>query len=271
MLLDAVPDRDHDGVGDDADNCPDDANADQSDVDSDGVGDICDDCPLVSSPQGIDGDGDHVGDACDPHVSTPGDCLVLLDRFASVDQFAAHWEVESKAGTTPSIEPYAGGVRVTSDPTYHRVTMIAHDGAGLRFDGRYDVQMLANATLATSAVAVMTSFNDAMPMFRGVFCEVLYTGTGLFIATGDDNVNTSVQVIPTFQVGSAIRMLYSASSTTEMAACRVDIGIGVAATQIGPLPDSAGVSGFIVYDDPIDAKAVALYKPLGSCPTPIVR
>ena len=37
-----VIDRDKDGVGDREDNCPDAANADQSDLDFDGVGDACD-------------------------------------------------------------------------------------------------------------------------------------------------------------------------------------------------------------------------------------
>src|SRR5690606_36842770 len=39
------PDRDVDGVPDDTDNCPDDANADQANQDGDASGDVCDICP----------------------------------------------------------------------------------------------------------------------------------------------------------------------------------------------------------------------------------
>ncbi|HEX5037175.1 MAG TPA: choice-of-anchor Q domain-containing protein [bacterium] len=40
--FEAVQDADGDGVSDNADNCPDDANADQADSDGDGIGDACD-------------------------------------------------------------------------------------------------------------------------------------------------------------------------------------------------------------------------------------
>jgi len=81
-------DSDNDGVSDESDNCPDDANDDQADADDDGVGDVCDNSPNdpnpgqgdadedgvgnasdncrdVSNPGQEDGDGDDVGDACD--------------------------------------------------------------------------------------------------------------------------------------------------------------------------------------------------------------
>jgi hypothetical protein len=51
-------DRDDDGVPDDADNCPDVANADQSDTDGDGIGDACDAPPAEVCTDGSDNDGD---------------------------------------------------------------------------------------------------------------------------------------------------------------------------------------------------------------------
>ncbi len=42
-------DRDHDGVANDVDNCPDVAN-DQTDSDMDGKGDVCDACPMAANP-----------------------------------------------------------------------------------------------------------------------------------------------------------------------------------------------------------------------------
>ncbi len=75
------PDRDHDGVLDSVDNCPDTPNADQLDSDGDGIGDPCDgppgdldndgvpdandNCRFVANHPQTDGDGDAVGDVCD--------------------------------------------------------------------------------------------------------------------------------------------------------------------------------------------------------------
>ena len=87
-----APDTDGDGVADAVDNCPDDANADQTDTDGDGIGDACDptptgdadedgiddaedNCPNVANPDQLDTDGDGIGDACDPtpNGDTDGD------------------------------------------------------------------------------------------------------------------------------------------------------------------------------------------------------
>jgi hypothetical protein len=54
-----VVDGDGDGVGDDADNCPEVANADQADADMDDLGDACDEV------MDLDGDGDGVADGAD--------------------------------------------------------------------------------------------------------------------------------------------------------------------------------------------------------------
>lgn len=61
-------DLDGDGVFDGFDNCPEVANADQTDTDGDGLGDACDDCA-----DQFDADGDGVGDECDncPNNANP--------------------------------------------------------------------------------------------------------------------------------------------------------------------------------------------------------
>ncbi|MCK5690471.1 DUF1566 domain-containing protein [Myxococcota bacterium] len=78
-------DTDTDGLGDNADNCPEIANADQADLDSDGLGDVCDDdrdadglnddvdnCPNIASADQLDQDNDGLGDICDPDKDGDG-------------------------------------------------------------------------------------------------------------------------------------------------------------------------------------------------------
>jgi hypothetical protein len=84
----AVPDRDGDGVPDHMDNCPFDANPDQTDIDADGSGDACDDdpdsdgdgipdhvdnCPTVPNPDQEDADENGTGDLCEPGQDADGD------------------------------------------------------------------------------------------------------------------------------------------------------------------------------------------------------
>jgi len=92
--VEGVGDSDGDGIADDKDNCPLDANAGQEDTDEDTVGnvcdvcasgndtldddkdgfpDACDNCPAVGNGQ-TDMDGDLVGDACDncPELANAG-------------------------------------------------------------------------------------------------------------------------------------------------------------------------------------------------------
>ncbi len=59
-------DQDMDGIPDDQDNCPANANANQADTDGDGVGDACDNCPTNANADQADSDNDGVGDVCQP-------------------------------------------------------------------------------------------------------------------------------------------------------------------------------------------------------------
>ncbi len=78
-------DADTDGVGDDIDNCPGIANADQADTDGDGLGNPCDNCPNSANPAQADFDGDGIGDVCDPDADGDGvadavdNCLMLAN------------------------------------------------------------------------------------------------------------------------------------------------------------------------------------------------
>lgn len=75
-------DRDKDGVPDATDNCPDLANADQSNVDGDATGDVCDVCPQIKDT-GADTDKDGIGDACDPNPALK-DSLWLFSAFQTL-------------------------------------------------------------------------------------------------------------------------------------------------------------------------------------------
>ena len=70
LLLLACDDGDGDGVCDDVDNCPLNANPGQQDSDGDGVGDTCDNCLINANSDQLDADGDGVGDACDNCINT---------------------------------------------------------------------------------------------------------------------------------------------------------------------------------------------------------
>lgn len=76
-------DADEDGVGDDADNCPETPNADQADDDEDGVGDVCDNCPEDANEDQGDDDSDDAGDVCDncPGLFNPTQSNIDDDDF----------------------------------------------------------------------------------------------------------------------------------------------------------------------------------------------
>ena len=88
--IDVPDDTDEDGIPDIVDNCPEDANEDQTDTDRDGIGDVCDpeespdtdgdevydhddNCIYVANSAQFDSDGDGLGDACDPVTFSDND------------------------------------------------------------------------------------------------------------------------------------------------------------------------------------------------------
>jgi hypothetical protein len=67
-----MADTDGDGLVDGCDNCPSDANPDQTDADSDGIGNVCDNCPNDANSDQLNTDFDLIGDACDPDDDNDG-------------------------------------------------------------------------------------------------------------------------------------------------------------------------------------------------------
>jgi hypothetical protein len=64
-------DTDGDGVLNADDNCPETANADQTNNDADRLGDACDNCPFTENLAQLDTDGDGAGNACDNCLGLP--------------------------------------------------------------------------------------------------------------------------------------------------------------------------------------------------------
>ena len=112
------PDQDGDGVLDDADNCPEVANADQADQDGDERGDRCDPdrdgdgvlndddaCADHADPDQVDTDGDGAGDACDPDDDGDGvaDDADNCSLVANADQADADNDGVGDACDEPNI------------------------------------------------------------------------------------------------------------------------------------------------------------------------
>jgi len=81
------PDRDGDGIPDDADNCPDKPNPLQEDRDGDGIGDVCDNCP----------------DRCNP---TQDPCLPTLTAQAVGNQIRLIWNFGTLQEADKVVGPY---------------------------------------------------------------------------------------------------------------------------------------------------------------------
>lgn len=79
----AVPDGDDDGTPDDADNCPETANADQADTDNDGFGNVCDNCPSVPNRSQADANNNGIGNACEE--DEPGQGVPDSDGDGALD------------------------------------------------------------------------------------------------------------------------------------------------------------------------------------------
>lgn len=70
-------DFDDDGIEDNSDNCPRQANLDQLDVDGDKIGDACDNAINAANPDQSDIDGDGIGDVADDDID--GDLVLNAD------------------------------------------------------------------------------------------------------------------------------------------------------------------------------------------------
>ena len=122
--IDAVSDRDGDGVNDVVDRCPDVADPRQHDEDGDGVGDLCDNCPHVPNADQADllegGSADGIGDNCDPNPDVPGDLVAWFDAFDDDDR-DPRWATENGAPWVETddalVQTNSTGVHILAAPS----------------------------------------------------------------------------------------------------------------------------------------------------------
>ena len=144
--VDAQVDRDHDGILDAVDNCPDVANVTQVDEDSDGLGDVCDPCPPFADNQ--DSDGDEVGDACDPDPAHAGDQLVAFDGFD--DALSGSWTVMGTFTMTGG-----EGVLSATDTSTSLLTRPSPAGARVEVRAAFVIDSITAAGLNLGSISVI--------------------------------------------------------------------------------------------------------------------
>jgi hypothetical protein len=144
--VDAPGDRDHDGILDSRDNCPDVPNPSQVDEDSDGLGDVCDPCPPF--PDNRDSDGDGLGDACDPNPAAAGDKLVAFEGFH--DALSGSWTVMGTFTTSNG-----DGILSAADAATSLLTRPSPNAARVQIRAAFVVDSITATGLNLGAIAVL--------------------------------------------------------------------------------------------------------------------
>jgi hypothetical protein len=166
-----VADRDHDGIADTSDNCPDLANTDQFNEDGDGLGDACDLCPQLADTAAtapLDSDGDHIGDACDPHPGVK-DSLWLFEGF--------HNGIPTTWARSANWTPVGDKVRVTAAGNDINVD---GDGVTLKFtspSGTIDNLSLTTFIQVEARTGSLNDHEVGMSLYdpgtdKGIYCEL---------------------------------------------------------------------------------------------------
>lgn len=264
-----APDRDGDGRPDEVDNCPDAANAQQSDVDQDSLGDVCDNCPLVANPGQEDvGDHDGIGDLCDPNPRRTGDCLLLFDAFADPATFAAHWRA-APAQYASAVTPMPGHVSIAANPA--RVAVFSQD--------------IGSAATSVQALAVKPDFDageagllasGAEDFKTGFMCAVASMATTSQLTATISTLASNSNYLSTDPVTPALALRLDLPETAfqgDILQCRADWGVAVATVRAA---ESLGVAagegaGVFASSKPLDVRAIAFYgRTVDVCPQPVL-
>jgi len=201
-------DGDGDGWGDEVDNCPDDANADQTDADLDAVGDVCDNCanvangPAQTGIAGVgdqtDSDADGVGDACDNCPNDPNPSQESTHGNACGDACQ-----DDCGGTTPPVTVVAGSDQIvcpgdavtlnaTSDPLQPNASITWTQIAGPPVYSNNSLDPVINAPDPVTFTAPSTAAIGAL--FSMAFRA---TGTASGHLNGTDAVQVTTRPVGT--------------------------------------------------------------------------
>ena len=187
-----VVDTDGDGVADNEDNCPNDANADQADVDGDGLGDVCDDnsfAPAVSSAA-----ADATGDE--------GDTLQTNGAFSDADGNATLTitKVSGDGDVTDNGDGTWDWSLATTDDASGTVVVQASDGEHAAAQDSFDWSA-TDVIPALSALSLTGNSGTACVGGNSVGLDFTFTSASVDTITGsidwgDGSPNTAFSSSP---------------------------------------------------------------------------
>jgi hypothetical protein len=228
-------DRDHDGVPDALDNCPDLANPDQGDEDNDLVGDACDPCPAVGHEMAADPDGDGLTDTCDPHP-TMQDHLLLFEGFHH--GVPADWTI-----TNGTVATSGDSIVITPNPSMRVILSVPYAAttAITVSAGVSPVTLPPVTTTMAGGIVTATDDKDVLA------CELAQTLGSQKLLAEDTNGGTSASKPWSFQVDVpyTLTMTWDLATTT---ACEVStVGTSTAVTFSPPATIPMSWHRFGVY------------------------
>lgn len=152
-------DRDHDGVSNATDNCPDMANADQADTDMDGKGNACDACPTEANP-GAAGCPVIIRDI--KNATIPVGTLVRVTNALVTGRGSNGFFVQMKPGDPGYVDADYSGMFVFTGAMTQTLANAAV-GARVTIDGTVAVFQGQTELDQVTAVTVVTAGPEALP------------------------------------------------------------------------------------------------------------
>ncbi len=171
-------DADIDEVGDTCDNCWSDYNPDQEDADLDGIGDACDNCPTVYNLDQMDSDGDGYGDVCtfvEPTGTGQG-VVIELGSDVQIEADSVIVEGETQLVVTSDGPPPSSFSIVPDYPlTYYNITTTATLGGVITICISYDDSDMtpafeARLTLQHWDGAGWTNITSSLDVVANIIC-----------------------------------------------------------------------------------------------------
>lgn len=235
--VDAAPaDRDHDGIPDSVDKCPDDPDPDQADEDGDGLGDACDPCPI--DPDNSDPDGDGVGGICDPHPTVAGDKIVAFAGFHTA--IPSDWQMIGNVAAT-------GDAAVMTTAANNHTALIPPLTTFTNGMIMASVSVDATVASARTAMAVVLPYNSGAD--SGVYCQLHApdptTTTGRELSLWDS---------PVAMERAMNQFVWDLATQYRLAMTRTGTNCGCSVTP-------AGVAAKVITPNPAACSAVANGKP----------